>query len=84
MKQYPQVPSANVHANAFALARLASSLAKGGRLLSARALDSALGGAVVRADAELETSTKNVNAGWSVFDEDVPDDRGGYVGWQVR
>lgn len=78
------MPSANVHANAFALARLASSLAKGGRLLSTRALDSALGGAVVRADAELETTTKNVNAGWSVFDEDVPDNRGGFVGWQVR
>ena len=43
-----------------------------------------MGDPVVRADAELETTTKNVSAGWSVFDEDVPDDRGGFVGWQVR
>ena len=33
-------------------------------------------------DHDLEARTKNVNAGWSVFDSDADDDRGGFVGWQ--
>eukprot|EP00937_MAST-01D_sp_MAST-1D-sp2_P007027 g7027.t1 len=42
----------------------------------------ALGGASVAYDHDLEATTKNVNAGWSVFDSDADDDRDGFVGWQ--
>ena len=41
------------------------------RLMSQRGLEEALGDPVVRFDAELETTTKNTRAGWTVFDSDV-------------
>ena len=52
------------------------------RLISDQGLSEALDGASVRYDHDLEAKTKNVNAGWSVFDSDADDDREGFVGWQ--
>ena len=84
-----EIPSANGHANAFSMASVASALACGGeipgnrgtRLLSKEGVAMATGSPVVRYDAECEAETSNTNAGWAVFDEAVPDDRGGFMGW---
>jgi len=82
-----EIPSANAHANARAMATVASAISCGGahggvRLLSERGVARALEGGLLLPDVALEATTKNVNAGWSVFDADATDDRQGFVGWQ--
>ena len=36
----------------------------------------------MRYDVGTEATSKNTAAGWTVFDQDGTDDRGGFVGWQ--
>lgn len=81
-----EMSSANVHANAYAMARIMSDLAVGqeggggGRLLSTKGLQSALGG-VELAAMILGRVTKFTCAGFHIFDDETYQDRDGFVGW---
>lgn len=68
-----EAPSANGHANARSMAKIASVLASGGtahgvKLLSTDTLDIAHGNPVVRRDQVIRANTKFTTGGWNIFD----------------
>ena len=83
-----EIPSANGHASAFALAKLASVMANGGSahgvtLLKPATFELALSNATVKHDKSLFTETKFVKGGWAVFDGKFAFGkyRQGFIGW---
>eukprot|EP00948_MAST-09A_sp_MAST-9A-sp1_P002895 g2895.t1 len=78
-----EIPSANCHTNAFSMASLASILSqKGDGILTVEGFKKAMGKPILRYDHNCECLTKTTNAGWHIYDQDIKDDRDGFVGWQ--
>jgi len=90
-----EIPSANGHANARSLAKIATVLVEGGaignaRLLSKNGVDRAVGGGVkasmgaagMLTNADFRSHNTFTNAGWNQFSE-LPKDTGrdGWIGW---
>ena len=83
-----EIPSANGHASAYALAKVASIMANGGTahgvtLLNSNTYELALSNPTVKYDNSLFTETKFVKGGWAVFDGKFAFGkyRHGFIGW---
>ena len=81
-----QAPSANGHASAFALAKVASVMAMRGSahgvsLLSEETYKRATGNVTEKKDMTLSATTKFNRGGWSIFDTKFGYFRHGSIGW---
>ena len=83
-----EIPSANGHASAYALAKVASVMAHRGdahgvRLLNSGTYDKAVGNATVKYDRAISQTTKFTAGGWHIFDSAFAfgHNRHGSIGW---